>query len=177
MVAIIAAIVALLQGGSLESLANTKFRAVPLLLLGLAPQIVLGFWSPSWMTDGAGLAALIVSNVLVLAWLILNRSLPGLLIAAVGLLMNVAVISANGAMPVSEDAVRTAGGDELEIEEGDFKHQELDDDTRLGFLGDVIPIPRVGIWSAGDVVLAAGLALLAYRQTRWGDPRADASSG
>ena len=69
------------------------------------------------MTDGAGLAALIVSNVLVLAWLILNRSLPGLLIAAVGLLMNVAVISANGAMPVSEDAVRTAGGDELEIEE------------------------------------------------------------
>jgi len=167
-VAIVAVVVALLQGGSLERLADTKFRAVPLLLLGLALQIVFGFWSPSWMTDGLGLAVLIVSNVLVLAWLVANRSLPGLLIAAVGLLMNLAVISANGAMPVSGDAVRAAGGDELEISEEGLKHEVLDDDTRLGFLGDIIPLPALGIWSVGDLVLAAGLALLAYRQTRWG---------
>jgi len=177
-VAIVAVVVALLQGGSLERLADTKFRAVPLLLLGLALQIVFGFWSPSWMTDGLGLAVLIVSNVLVLAWLIVNRSLPGLLIAAAGLLMNLVVISANGAMPVSADAVRTAGGETLEISEEGLKHEVLDDDTRLGFLGDIIPLPALGIWSVGDLVLAAGLALLAYRQTRWGDPRAaGAASG
>jgi len=177
-VAIVAVVVALLQGGSLERLADTKFRAVPLLLLGLALQIVFGFWSPSWMTDGLGLAVLIVSNVLVLAWLIVNRSLPGLLIAAAGLLMNLVVISANGAMPVSADAVRTAGGETLEISEEGLKHEVLDDDTRLGFLGDIIPLPALGIWSVGDLVLAAGLALLAYRQTRWGHPRAaGAASG
>ena len=175
--AIVAVVVALLQGGSLERLADTRFRAVPLLILGLALQILFGFWSPSWMTDVLGLTVLIVSNVLVLAWMIVNRALPGLLIAAAGLLMNLAVISANGAMPVSSDAVRTAGGDELEISEEGLKHEVLDDDTRLGFLGDIIPIPRVGIWSAGDLVLAAGLSLLAYRQTRWGDPRAGAASG
>jgi hypothetical protein len=177
LVAGVAAVVALLQGGSLERLAATKFRAVPLLLLGLAVQILFGFWSPSWMTDAAGLAVLIVSNVFVLSWLIANRSLPGLLVAAVGLLMNLAVISANGAMPVSGDAVRAAGGDELEISEEGLKHEVLDDDTRLGFLGDIIPLPRLGVWSAGDLVLAAGLALLAYRQTRWGESEAGAASG
>ena len=109
LVAILAVVVALLQGGSLERLAGTNFRAVPLLLLGLALQIVFGFWSPSWLTDASGLAILIGSNALVLGWLIVNRALPGLLIAAVGLLMNLAVISANSAMPVSGDAVRAAG--------------------------------------------------------------------
>lgn len=177
LVAIVAVVVALLQGGSLERLAATKFRAVPLLLLGLALQIVFGIWSPSWMNDAAGLTVLIVSNLLVLGWLVVNRSLPGLLIAAVGLAMNLAVISANGAMPVSADAVRAAGGDELEIEEGAFKHQELDDDTRLGFLGDIIPLPALGVWSVGDLVLAAGLALLAYKQTKWGGLAAGAASG
>jgi Family of unknown function (DUF5317) len=177
LVAVVAAIVAILQGGSLERLAATKFRAVPLLLLGLAVQILFGFWSPSWMTDAVGLAVLIVSNVFVLSWLIVNRSLPGLLIAAVGLLMNLAVISANGAMPVSRDAVRAAGGDELEISEEGLKHEVLDDDTRLGFLGDIIPLRGLGIWSAGDLVLAAGLALLAYRQTRWGESEPGAASG
>ena len=177
LVAILAVVVALLQGGSLERLASTNFRAVPLLLLGLALQIVFGFWTPSWLTDDLGLAVLIGSNALVLGWLIVNRALPGLLIAAVGLLMNLAVISANGAMPVSGDAVRAAGGDEREIAEAGLKHEVLDDDTRLGFLGDIIPMPRLGIWSVGDLVLAAGLALLSYRQTRWGEPDADAASG
>jgi hypothetical protein len=177
LVAVVAAMVALLQGGSLERLASTRFRAVPLLFLGLALQILFGFWSPSWMTDAPGLAVLIVSNLLVLSWLIVNRSLPGLLIAAVGLLMNLVVVSANGAMPVSRDAVRAAGGDELEISEEGLKHEVLDDDTRLGFLGDIIPLPALGIWSVGDLVLAAGLALLAYRQTRWGELEADAASG
>ncbi len=143
-VAIIAVIVALVQGGSLESLADTKFRAVPLLLSGLAFQIVFGVWSPSWMTDGLSLAVLIVSNALVLAWLVVNRSLPGLLIAAVGLLMNLAVISANGAMPVSGEAVRIAGGDELEISEEGLKHEVLDDDTRLGLPWRRHPDPKSG---------------------------------
>ena len=177
LVAIVAVVVALLQGGSLERLAATKFRATPVLLLGLALQIVFGFWSPSWMNDAAGLTVLLVSNLFVLTWLVVNRSLPGLLIAAVGLLMNLTVITANGAMPVSAEAVRAAGGDELEISEGALKHEVLDDDTRLGFLGDIIPLPAIGIWSAGDLVLAAGLALLAYKQTRWGEPAADAASG
>lgn len=177
LVAIVAVVVALLQGGSLERLAATRFRAIPLLLIGLGLQIIFGFWSPSWMTDAAGLTVLLMSNLFVLLWLIVNRTLPGLLLAAVGLLMNLTVITANGAMPVSPDAVRAAGGDELEISEGALKHEALDDDTRLGFLGDIIPVPAVGIWSAGDLVLAAGLALLTYKRTRYGELPADAASG
>jgi Family of unknown function (DUF5317) len=176
LVAVLAVVVALLQGGSLYRLAATSFRAPLLLFAGLGLQIVFGLWAPSWMTDAWGLGVLIGSNLLVLMWLVVNRSLPGLIVAAVGLLMNLTVITVNGAMPVSADAVRAAGGEELEISDSALKHEELDDDTRLGFLGDIIPLPGLGIWSIGDVVLAAGLALLAYRQTRWGD-LPDAASG
>lgn len=175
--AIVAVLAALFQGGSLERLARTNFKAVFLLVSGLALQVLFGIWSPSWLTDWGGLTVLVVSNLLVLAWLIANRSLAGLLVAAVGLVMNLAVITVNGAMPVSADAVRAAGGDELEISEGALKHEVLDDETRLSFLADIIPVPGLGILSAGDLVLAAGLALLAYRQTRWGEPAEDAASG
>lgn len=175
-VAVVAVVAGLLRGGSLERVANTRFRAAPLLIAGLGLQIVFGLWSPEWMTDALGLGVLIGSNMLVLSFLVVNRTLPGLVVAAVGLVLNLAVISSNGAMPVSAEAAKAVGAGELEISEGTLKHEVADDDTRLAFLGDVIPIPVVGILSVGDLVLAAGLARLAYSQTRRGPEPADATS-
>ncbi|MGH2751478.1 MAG: DUF5317 family protein [Actinomycetota bacterium] len=178
LVAILAVVAALLRGGSLERLAATQFRATPLLLAGLGLQVVFGLWTPGWMDDAAGLGILILSNMLMLSWLVVNRALPGLVIAAAGLVMNLAVISSNGAMPVSADAARAAGAERIEISESALKHELLDDDTRLGFLADIIPLPGLGVWSLGDFVLAAGLAVLAYARTRRpGSEPADAASG
>ena len=167
-----------LRGGSLERLAGTQFRAFPLLIAGLGVQILFSLWSPPWMTEAVSLGVLIGSNMLVLSFLVVNRMLPGVVIAAVGLVLNLAVISSNGAMPVSPDAARAAGAEDLVISEGAIKHEVLDDDTELGFLGDVIPIPWPGfVISIGDIVLAAGIAVLAYSQTRKGPRPADATSG
>jgi len=166
-VAVLAVGVGVLRGGSLEQLAATKFHAIPLLIAGIGLQILFSLWSPSWVNEAVSLGVLIGSNMLVLSFLVVNRMLPGVVIASVGLVLNLAVISSNGAMPVSPDAARTAGAKELVISEGAIKHEVLDDHTELGFLGDVIPIPWPGlVISIGDIVLAAGIAVLGYSQTK-----------
>lgn len=164
-IAVVAAIAGVLRGGSLASLAATHFRAPWLLFGGLALQLGFDLWSPSWLGSGGALAIVLVSNALVLVWLWLNRRLPGVLFAALGLALNVVVIASNQAMPVSRAAIEAAGGNSSALPQ-DLKHEPASDRTIVPWLGDVIPVPGAGVViSVGDVVLAAGLGLLAYRRT------------
>jgi hypothetical protein len=154
---------ALLRGGSLESLAKTSFRRNPLLFAGLGLQVGAGFWSPEWLTGGAALSVVLASNALVAAWLLFNLRLPGLALALGGLLLNVTVISLNGAMPVSQGAIADARV-ENSLQDAGLKHEPMNDATALGFLGDVLVVPYLReILSIGDVLLALGIAYLAYR--------------
>jgi hypothetical protein len=108
------------------------------------------------------------SAALVCAFVVLNRHLLGIPLVAVGFAMNALVIVANGAMPVSERAAERAGVHLAALRAGDdAKHELADRRTRLRPLADVIPVPLPGplrrgsnVVSAGDVVLAAGLAQL-----------------
>jgi hypothetical protein len=103
------------------------------------------------------------TNAAIVVFLVLNRHLPGMLLAGLGLAMNVVVIFTNGAMPVSLVAADIAGV-ETSLTEG-IGHEPMTSGTVLPWLGDVIPLPGLGVViSAGDVVLAAGLATLAYRR-------------
>lgn len=170
-VAVLAAVYALLMGGSLESLAATHFRFVWVLFAGLLLQAGFGIWDPPWLSDAGALAVALASNVAVATFLALNRTLPGMWLAAAGLLLNVLVIGLNGAMPVSTESAELAGFDEVRqsAEQTDFglKHEPLDSDTALPWIADVIPLPGLKLLlSAGDLLLAAGIAWLVYRQTR-----------
>ena len=112
--------------------------------------------------DGAieqwGIVVLCASYVLLAAFVTANRRLPGAMAIGAGLVLNLAVIVANGGMPVSVDAARVAG-----IEPGTYlrsavKHRELLPDMPLGLLGDVIPIPLLRtVVSIGDVILSVGI--------------------
>lgn len=153
---------ALLRGGSLESLANTRFRMPWLLFAGLGVQLAADLSAPAWLEGAAGVAVIIVSNLAVATFLFLNRSYAGTGLAAIGLLLNVLVISANGAMPVNPRAVRDADITES-IEDAGIKHEIMDEDTVLPWLGDTIGIPYIReLLSLGDVVLALGIARLVY---------------
>lgn len=157
-VALAAGVGARLRGGSVQDLAETTFRWTPLLVAGLFVQIGFVYWDPPWLGEGGGLAVILLTNLAVAAWLVVNRTLPGLLMAGVGMALNLLVITANGAMPVLESSARTAGVTES-IEDASLKHEALDDDTVLPWLGDVIPVrPFEEVLSLGDVVLALGLA-------------------
>lgn len=158
-----AAIAGLLRGGSLESIAETNFRWVPVLFAALILQLGFDLWDPAWLSDRGGLAILLASHVAVALFFGLNWKLPGMLLAAAGFLLNVIVIAANGAMPISDRAAEAAGLENFE--QFGIKHEVLEDDSALPWLADVIPLPGTGkVISIGDVLLAVGIGWLVYRR-------------
>ncbi|MFN2526232.1 MAG: DUF5317 family protein, partial [Actinomycetota bacterium] len=140
LVLVIAGALAVARGGSLQSLAATRFELGPVLFFGLALQLGFDIWAPAWLTREGALGILIVSNVAVVAFLAMNRRLPGLWLGALGLFMNLIVIGANGAMPVGVEGARRAGLEPPPVE-GTVKHERVDEDTKLPWLADVIPLP------------------------------------
>ena len=157
----LAAIAGKVRRGSFETLASRRFRWVPLLFAALVVQVGAEAWEPSWMTSSLAVGTLIVTNLAVLAFLWANRTLAGMWLAAVGLLMNVVVISVNRAMPVSREAVLDSGlPPDADL---GLKHEILNDSTVLPWLADVIPVaPFREVLSVGDAVLAMGIGVVVY---------------
>jgi hypothetical protein len=96
------------------------------------------------------------SYTLLLLFLMWNRWIPGAWVMAIGLLLNLAVVVANGGMPVQPEAIQRAGGDVVTLEDAvTSKHHVMTEDDVLWRLGDVIAIPPpvATILSIGDVLL------------------------
>lgn len=162
LVVLVAVVLSLLRGGRLRRLANAPIRATGLLVTGLALQVGVDVTAAQGLVGGAvSGVVLVLSQVLVVGWVVANRYRAGMPLILLGLLMNLVVIAANGAMPVDPDAVSAAGGPTPVIALG--KHETLTDASRLAFLADIFAIPLLRtVVSAGDVVLAAGLIPLAH---------------
>lgn len=159
----IALAAALLQGGSLQRLAATKFRHPWLVFVGLALQLAVQVAPTGLVPDDAASWILLAGVTATAAFLLMNLRFAGMAVAGVGLLLNVAVIAANGAMPVSQRAASSVGAP-ISEEEAGVKHEVLDEESRLRWLSDAIPIPPFKtVLSLGDVLLALGLALFVYR--------------
>jgi hypothetical protein len=93
------------------------------------------------------------------------------LVAAVGVGLNLLVVVANGGfMPQSEEArMATRGTPQAITQSGEPQIRNvmpMNPETRLNWLGDVIPepawLPRTNVISIGDVLLASGLAWWAF---------------
>lgn len=154
------------RGGSLHALADTRVRWMTLLFQGLLVQVAFDVWDPPGLTSTHALAVLFISNLAVASFVVLNLRTPGMLLIGVGLVLNTLVITANGAMPVSSSASSAAGISAPSEVDNDLKHERLNDDTRLGWLSDVIPVPGLKeVLSLGDLLLAAGIARLIYVRT------------
>ncbi|MGH3664575.1 MAG: DUF5317 domain-containing protein, partial [Egibacteraceae bacterium] len=99
------------------------------------------------------------SQLALLGFLWANRFLPGMPLIFAGFALNAAVILANGGMPVDRDALEAVVSGAAAFEPG--KHRLLAPGDPLPWLADVIPLrPLRTVVSAGDVVLAAGVAVL-----------------
>jgi hypothetical protein len=123
-------------------------------MLGFAPAVALGLWVAAM----CGLIALAL-------W---NRRWLGLSIAALGIALNVVVIVANGAMPVSLDAI--ARLDPTLVPQFDLVHEQLTSETRFQGLADVIAFPgpkwHRGVASPGDFLLSAGAGIFVFAAMR-----------
>jgi len=156
-VLLIALLIGWAAGGAVGRLGGLPLNAPQLVVAALLVQLVGAVAGGPVHPVG-----LVVSALLVLAFLARNRRLRGTGLVATGLLLNAVVIGANGAMPVSADAAARAG---LALEDlvADARHEPADEATRVRLLGDVVPVllpRRPEVVSPGDVLLSAGLGQL-----------------
>ena len=149
-----------IAGGSLRPFERLNVHWWGIAFAGLALQAIP---LPSGLGRPAGSAVLVGSYGLLVAFAWVNRRLPALWLVMGGLVLNIIVIALNGGMPVSADALETAGGraDEL-LGAATAKHHLMGSGDTLTPLADVIGIPPpIGaVISIGDVLLYAGVAVL-----------------
>lgn len=164
-VALVLGVVAgLAAGGRLEALFHARIRGDGVLLALLILQLALPLVRPFGVLARVAFVVWLASFPVMAATALFNRKQPGMLIICAGLLLNGAVIAANGAMPVSIEAVLAAGGTAAGAAPlpGDYAHVLMNSATRLPWLADVLPSfgPRgvAALLSPGDVTLLAGVA-------------------
>lgn len=158
-VLVVSVLVSVLRGGRLSNLPDIYARAWWLLFIGFGMQIVANAVDSSRVA----ISLLLISYVILLVMVWMNRSEAGMWIAGIGLLMNFTVITLNNGMPVMLDAITLAGG-APDLAFG-AKHVILDQSSRLPFLADVIPLPG-SVISLGDVFLAVGLGVFIEDQLK-----------
>ena len=101
------------------------------------------------------------------AFLWLNRRVPGVYFVAAGALLNGVVIALNGGtLPATADAVKRAG---LSAH-GDFANSAVLENPVLPWLGDVFawpaPLPLANTFSVGDVLIVIGAFVAAWSGSR-----------
>jgi hypothetical protein len=170
----------LLRGGSLDNIARVRFRLPWLVFVGLGLQVgaeAAAARFPGVQRGLTGPLLLGISYAFVVAFVVLNVRFPGTILIGLGLALNLSVILANGAMPVSLWAIRVSGSHAAPRLQNAVKHRAKGPGTHLGFLGDIIPAPPLGIVSVGDVVLGAGVFLLVIYLVAPGHERSEGGVG
>lgn len=164
----------------LENFRQVKLRYLAIALVAFLVQFAAGRVPTSVFSLDLRRVGLLVSYLLLLAFILINRRHPGILILGMGLLMNLAAILANGGlMPVTGETVTRAGLEEwiAGLQPGDAVPQTMivlldRSQTHLWFLSDVLSLhsPFQKVFSVGDIFVAVGILLvlvqLVLRATR-----------
>jgi hypothetical protein len=153
-----------LTGGRLSRLADLEFRRAWLALAAIVVQVLIISILPGVGQDLSEQIHL-ASYLLLGAFLVVNRHVPGLLAIAAGGALNFAAIATNGGvMPADPDAIAAAG---LPQNATEFANSAPADGAPLGFLGDVFHtpgwLPIHNVFSVGDLVIVLGAFLLLHR--------------
>ncbi|MGI8589061.1 MAG: DUF5317 family protein [Chloroflexia bacterium] len=170
---LLGAIAGRLCGGRIGNLRFLPLRAGLLVLVSYAWQWVLVRLIGGHPTSLIGLA-FVGSYSLLLGFLWVNRGLPGLKLAFVGMILNLGVTIANGGfMPITPQTLVDAHLERQGVAVGERVMGSKDillppDRVQLGLLSDDLfvswPIPLV--FSPGDVLVALGAGILVFRGTR-----------
>lgn len=156
-----AVLIGYVRGGRLANLGHVELRHGWLVLVSVVAQGALAAIAAlGGPAATVSVPLLIGSHTALLAFVISNRVLPGMLLVFTGFAMNASVITANGAMPVARHALlAVSGGEATTITPG--KHRLLAEGDVLTPLADIFAIPVLRtVVSVGDIVLAAGVGIL-----------------
>lgn len=186
--AAVAALLALLSGRSLAGLGRRRIAWWPLGFGSLAAECALTSTplggQPAALAWGSTIwLAALVAMVLMLArnaWVEASAARWAWSLAALGVALNVAVVAGNGGhMPQSQAARLAAAASADHVAglatDGAWHNvAPMTSETRLAWLGDVVPepawLPLHNVMSIGDLLLASGMAAVIYLSTtprRW----------
>ncbi len=158
-------------GGKLGNLANLRFRW-PFFVLAVLLLKEVGVLTPLSRVEGAQIVYA-VSLAGLVAWTIWHVDrLTGVWLVSIGAALNLIVIAANGGrMPVVPELA--ARGSHVLVDRGIVgQYVLMGSGTHLNWLADWLALPGpVGEWlpeaySPGDVVVALGIAVVAFLATR-----------
>ena len=145
-----------LRGGRVRHLAAAGFRGTAIAAAAAVAQFVHAFVPNA----AAGAALTGLSQAALLSFLWLNRLVAGAALVALGSTLNAVVIMANGAMPVSREALLHVSRHPAELVAGG-RHRLLEEGDAFAPLADVIGLPLLRtVVSVGDIVLAAGIGVM-----------------
>jgi prepilin signal peptidase PulO-like enzyme (type II secretory pathway) len=161
---------ALFKGGRIQNLNSVRFRyPFVFVLCFLLYLLIFLLYDCSVIVADPSMVYQSVLLVLLVA-LSLNWHIYGFPLILIGFLLNLVAILANGGlMPVSYSGVINAQlMDHLPVLlQGDGKHAVMNEQTKLWFLGDLVPLPRPygmkQVASIGDIVLSVGVAQFLYQ--------------
>jgi Family of unknown function (DUF5317) len=150
-----------LSHGRWSHLAAFRPRGSWLLWLALAVQIVqFSFFSLGRIDELVHVG----TYLLAAAFLVANRSIPGVWLVAAGGLSNGLTIALNhGTLPARAAALREAG---LQVKRTDFVNSGVMAHARLRWLGDMFAVPKgvplANVFSVGDVLLVVGAFVVVH---------------
>ncbi len=157
---VVAILLGYVLGGRLRQFETLRIHWWGLAVVGLALEFVPARAIGTVPGTVVGPVMLATSYGLLLAFLVVNRWIPGISLMSVGLLLNLAVVLVNGGMPVQASAIEKAGGEPAVLEQAAAaKHHLMDGSDLLQPLADVIwlPAPIESVFSIGDVLLYGGV--------------------
>jgi hypothetical protein len=170
-------VIGLATGGSATRLGELRFAWAPLIVVGLALQMVLFSTTLGDALGPAAPAVYVASNVAVLAAVARNLAIPGLVLVLVGGAANLVAIVANGGyMPVAPDALAAMGWSPAE----GYSNSRLLDAVVLAPLTDVFAMPvwmpAANVFSVGDVLIGVGATVAVVAGMHGRGPRLDRSA-
>ena len=152
--------------------AGIGLRWWQLAAVALAAQLLLVQGRLATPPDEWRLGVLWATHVVLAAVLAVNLMMPGMRWLLTGMLLNILVMGANGGfMPVSPETLVRGGRaqvlDHTALGEPTRGNKDVllrEEETRFALLSDRLVIPgQRGSFSAGDVLIAAGIVVTLYR--------------
>jgi hypothetical protein len=165
LVAIAGTVIGVLRGGQPKGFAEASVHGKPLGLICLVLQGAIGALAlrSIGLPRGTGALLLALTLIVLLGVARANGQLPGVPLIALGLLLNLVVLTLNLGVPVAASTLERAG---IAVQRPlphrpDAKHVLEGGGTRLALLGDQLAVrPLHAVISVGDVAELAGLFLL-----------------
>ncbi|HHX77524.1 MAG TPA: DUF5317 domain-containing protein [Firmicutes bacterium] len=157
-----------LRGGKISNIALKPVYLGSLVFIAFFLQSLLNYGAARLeLPVQAAYYLRLLSFLLLLIFAYVNRERPGLLLAGAGVFLNFLVIALNGTMPVSPRGMTAHQVDALTAGSSAL-HSLITSETRLSFLGDVLPLAYKGqSISIGDVLISLGLLYFFQRSMRY----------